>query len=129
MSPEQRSGVKVDGRSDLYSLGIMLYQFVTGEMPTEEEIFTDWASKPGWNWPGLPKSVENIIKKSLAFAPGGRFKSGEQMAVALRRAADGLTDADLARFAPPQSVISLAAWVEDSDWSWQPGPITDMGLL
>ncbi|MCI0727022.1 MAG: protein kinase [Chloroflexi bacterium] len=116
MSPEQCLNKELDGRSDLYSLGIMLYQLTTGQLPFDIKSPTDAVLKhlnepppePQNIRPGLPAGVAGIIKKAIAKNPAERQQSGEELAAALRQAAAGLTDADVTLFAPAQSVVSLA---------------------
>jgi len=116
MSPEQCLGRSLDGRSDLYSLGIMLYQLATGQLPFDIKSPTDAVIKhmneappaPQSIRPGVPESVAAVIEKSIAKKPADRYQSGEDMAAALRDAAGGLTDADVTQFAPANTVISLA---------------------
>jgi hypothetical protein len=116
MSPEQCLGRDLDGRSDLYSLGIMLYQLATGQLPFDIKSPTDAVVKhineppppPQSIRPGVPESVATVIQKSIAKKVADRYQSGEEMAAALRDAAGGLTDADVTQFAPAQTTISLA---------------------
>lgn len=119
MSPEQCLDKELDGRSDLYSLGILLYQMATGRLPFAIKSPTDAVVKhvhetppdPGAIRPGLPPAVANAIKKAIAKEPAGRFQSGEQMATTLRQVAAGLSDADITQFAPVDSVVSLVPQV------------------
>ncbi|MCI0396959.1 MAG: serine/threonine protein kinase, partial [Chloroflexi bacterium] len=107
MSPEQCLNKELDGRSDLYSLGIMLYQLTTGQLPFDIKSPTDAVLKhlnepppePQNIRPGLPAGVAGIIKKAIAKEPAARYQSGEELAAALRQAAAGLTDADVTLFA------------------------------
>jgi hypothetical protein len=116
MSPEQCLGRPLDGRSDLYSLGIMLFQLATGQLPFDIKSPTEAVVKhinepppaPQSIRPGVPESVAAVIEKSIAKKPSERYQTGEDMAAALRDAAGGLTDADVTQFAPPQTVMSLA---------------------
>ncbi|MEW5986795.1 MAG: protein kinase, partial [Chloroflexota bacterium] len=115
MSPEQCLGKELDGRSDLYSLGIMLYQLATGQMPFQIKSPTEAVLKhvneaptpPRAVRPGVPALVEAVITRLLAKDPAARFITGEELAKALRQAAGGLTEADVTKFSPPESVVSL----------------------
>ncbi|MCP4106055.1 MAG: protein kinase [Desulfobacteraceae bacterium] len=92
MSPEQISGEKVDGRSDIFSLGIMLYQLLTGRLPfkgnTHEAVGHGIMNKPHTNPkeinPELLKSHEFIINKALEKDREKRYQRGNEMASHLR---------------------------------------------
>ncbi len=128
MSPEQCMGRDLDGRSDIYALGVILYQLATGQLPFDIKSPTDAVMKhmnaippnPTDIRPGLPASIEFVIKKAIAKAPADRFQRGEAMASALRKAALGLTDEDVTRFAPAQSVISLATQLIPANYVAEP---------
>ena len=93
MSPEQLAGKRVDGRSDLFSLGVTMYQLLTGELPFVGESLASLMYKIAnekhpdirmFN-PDLPACVSKIINKALHKDIERRFQSGEQMVSALRR--------------------------------------------
>ncbi|MDH5601190.1 MAG: serine/threonine-protein kinase [Gammaproteobacteria bacterium] len=93
MSPEQLAGNRVDGRSDLFSLGITMYQLLTGELPFVGESLASLMYKIAnekhpdirmFN-PELPACVAKIINKALHKDIDRRFQSGEQLVSALRR--------------------------------------------
>jgi len=93
MSPEHVSGRRVDGRSDLWSLGVSLYQLLTGHLPfTGEPLATLMyriANEPPDNlrdWrPDIPANVNAVIAKALAKDPDARYQTGRGMAGALRQ--------------------------------------------
>ena len=88
MSPEQLAGLKVDGRSDLYSLAVLLYQLLTGRLPHQSEsmarlmqqIATEPAPDVRQFRPGLPESLALVLAVALEKRPELRYASGEQMA-------------------------------------------------
>lgn len=92
MSPEQVNGQAVDGRSDLFSLGVILYELIVGAKPFQGNnlaaIFNAITSQepeaPDKNNPFVSKKLSNIIMQSLAKEPGRRFQTGSEMAAALK---------------------------------------------
>ncbi|GAC1643919.1 MAG: hypothetical protein NVS9B11_13830 [Candidatus Dormibacteraceae bacterium] len=101
MSPEQVASSKVDGRSDLYSAGIMFYELVVGHPPfTANEAdgpFTLMAKHvqappkpPSVHRPGLDMELEAVILKSLAKRPEDRFQTGQEFDEAVSRIGDRL---------------------------------------
>jgi serine/threonine-protein kinase len=98
MSPEQLSGKKVDGRSDLFSLGATLYELLTGEKPfTGETIATlmykianERHESPRQYKAEIPESVINVIDKALAKNPDERYQHGAEMAADLRACLAGM---------------------------------------
>ena len=92
MSPEQASGgSEVDGRSDIYSLGCVLYEMLAGHVPyageTAQEILAHHALDPIPSLraarPGVPRTVEGAIVKALAKVPADRFATAAEFAGAL----------------------------------------------
>ena len=99
MSPEQVASSKVDGRSDLYSTGIMFYELVVGQPPftasDADGPFTLMAKHvqappkpPSVHRPGLDMGLEEVILKSLSKRPDDRFQTGQEFDDALGRVAD-----------------------------------------
>ena len=92
MSPEQLSGKKIDGRSDLYSLGVMLFQLLAGELPFRGEsmaelmfkIANEEAPDIGLIRQDLPASLVALVALSLSKRPQDRYQDGDQMAQGLR---------------------------------------------
>jgi hypothetical protein len=91
MSPEQLEGRNVTGHSDLFSLGVSLFQLLTGQLPFTADSMTGLMQQiaevphPPLRAfrPDLPECVEVLIDRALAKNPDARFDSGAQMAAAL----------------------------------------------
>jgi serine/threonine-protein kinase len=118
MSPEQMAGRRVDGRTDLYSLGVMLFQLLTGALPHASEsmsqlmyqIANETAPDVRTLRPELPEALANVIALALEKRPEVRYADGGQIAADLRavaalmasaRAGGGVTNpAETPRLAP-----------------------------
>jgi serine/threonine protein kinase len=93
MSPEQIQGVELDGRSDLFSLGVVFYELLTGGRPFTGKSISTVIYKilhehpPGLDTvlPPLPPGVAPLVAKALAKKPEDRFSSGAEFAAALRK--------------------------------------------
>src|SRR5690348_11283453 len=102
MSPEQITGGNIDKRTDVFSAGIILYQFLTGEKPFTGSGAWTIAKKIIQEEPPLPSSLNNavtplfdsLVNKALAKNPDHRFQSARDLAVALRRALEGKSEED-----------------------------------
>jgi serine/threonine protein kinase len=94
MSPEQFMGQRVDGRSDLFSAGIILYEMLTSEKPFSGDSITaimhnvtrqDPIPPKELNF-AIPDALNTVVMKSLAKSPGERYQTGGDMAAAMREA-------------------------------------------
>jgi hypothetical protein len=92
MSPEQAGGEAVDGRSDLYSVGVILYELLTGEAPfkgktagelMKQQLFTA-PPRPRDKRPEIPLSLEAVVLRALEKEPDKRFKDAHAFGDALR---------------------------------------------
>ena len=115
MSPEQVMGEEVDGRSDLYSVGVLLYRLLTGALPFAAETALGMLQRQIRDNPqpldahrrDLPDWCGQIMERALAKAPADRFQSAEEFRQALLRATGPLATTELSRtfaFQPDEGV-------------------------
>ncbi len=130
MSPEQVLGEEVDGRSDLYSVGVLFYRLLTGALPFAADTALGMLQRQIRDTPiplsahrsGLPDWCETIVQRALAKVQGDRFQSAEEFREALARATGPLPMADLAKtFAADgrEGMVLSAALTDTIDLSQQ----------
>ena len=108
MSPEQAAGEKLDGRSDLFSSGIMFYQMLTGQRPFAGDSLVALAVKIAKEEPtpiaklrpDLPAALRRVVERCLAKAPDRRFQTGRELSDALSRVLDEIDAAALDKDKP-----------------------------
>jgi eukaryotic-like serine/threonine-protein kinase len=97
LSPEQARGGEVDPRSDLYSLGVVLYELLTGKTPFDGDTPVEIAMKHLSNAPeppsklrsDIPPELDKVVLRALAKDPNERYQSADEMEADLERVARG----------------------------------------
>ena len=98
LSPEQARGAAVDQRSDLYSVGVVLYEMLTGKTPFSGETPVEIAMKhlsdpprpPSLERPDISPDLDMVVLRALAKSPDDRFQTAEEMDAELERVSRGL---------------------------------------
>jgi non-specific serine/threonine protein kinase len=122
MSPEQVQGRSIDSRSDVFSLGVMLYEMITGGRPFSSETSADLISSilrddpppPSQRRTDLPLGLDSVVLKCLEKDPDNRYRSGGDLREDLENARKGQLPVDDATLAAAPSIAVL--------------PFTDMSL-
>jgi serine/threonine-protein kinase len=112
MSPEQFMGQTVDGRSDLYSAGVVLYQLLTAEVPFTgafttimHRVLHENAPPPSALNVQVPRGFDAVLQKAMAKRPEDRYASAAEFKQAVTAAASGASVADAATNGPAATAI------------------------
>ena len=112
MSPEQVRGEAVDRRSDIYALGIILYEFLAGKLPfnpetdTPASILYKHVHEPVPVVPNVSPSIQRVVEKALAKDRDARYQQAGELAADLAAATS--SDADPAAAAPAVTAVATA---------------------
>lgn len=117
MAPEQIRGRKVDGRADLFALGVIFYEMLTGEKPFGGDSITSVIYRVVNEEPipprklniDLPGAIDQFMQKALNKEPGQRFQTGAEFAEGLRQLQKGLYKAEAAGPASSNATQRLTA--------------------
>lgn len=109
MAPEQWRGALVDHRADVFALGVMLYELLTGQLPVGD--FPPPSSRPG-----VPRGLDEVVRRALAQEPERRYQRVDELGRAAARAAARENDRVSPKAAPIGSPLSRSR----RRWSWRP---------
>ena len=134
MSPEQFMGQTIDGRSDLFSAGVILYQFLTGEKPFTGQLTTimhkvlkEEPIAPSELNLQLSPALDPVVRKALAKRPDQRFQNAREFSAALQTALAGApandSDATIVSATDPEATCLAVPHLADQPPVTKPGPV------
>ncbi len=127
MSPEQATGAPLDGRADLWAMGVILYASLTGRFPfegTPSDVVVAILQSPPPPMEGVPPALEAAVLRALQKRTEDRYPSADAMSRALRDAlaAEQHVSARAAS-SPPHAVVTGPMPVAEGRWSTRHGPV------
>lgn len=117
MSPEQFMGQTVDGRSDIFSCGVILYQFLTGEKPFTGntttimyKVLREDPLAPSMLNVTLPAAFDGVVRKAMAKNPDERYQTAQEFSDAIKAAVAGqVSDSTIVNSATPPAAAAAAS--------------------
>jgi serine/threonine protein kinase len=121
MSPEQARGQEVDGRSDIFSLGTVLYEMITGRVPFDgkspADVIAAVLNHEVWPLTGVPAELERIVRKALAKDREQRYQTAKDLLIDLKNLKLELeVEARLKRAAQPEAKPAGNPEAETRTW-------------
>jgi serine/threonine-protein kinase len=137
MAPEQINAKTADRRADIYALGIVFYEMVTGRKPFQADTplavlfkhVSDPLPHPAQFVPNLPKSVENVLFKALAKQPEDRYQTMDEFAAALEKIASGDQSSAAAKRKNEKAVGKREVFVKPPIRAAEPKPEDEKEVL
>ncbi|CAN5167335.1 hypothetical protein BH11MYX1_BH11MYX1_35210 [soil metagenome] len=129
LAPERLRGDAYDARSDLYTVGVLLYEMLAGAKPfagaTRDEIMRNALDRPPLPLramrPGIPRALDDFVMRALAKDPARRFATAEEMRAALPVAESSTSGSTMIQlsFDRPSVWTRLATWLRYGRWRWR----------
>jgi serine/threonine protein kinase len=135
ISPEQVSGVRSDYRSDIFSIGVIMYELLTGELPFGNPQSMNGLRKRMWAEPFPPRSIrkeiprwlQEVILRCLESRADDRYQSATRLRQVLRDPESVKLTERSDRLEPPSFWINLKRWIKAAGYEPSPSPLPSRG--